>query len=253
MTPIPFAPGYEIDRQANVRRDGRPHAPFISGRGHLRLNMKIGGYATTRLLVRVVGETFWPGYMRRMKPTYLDGDPMNCRVDNLRWDGAFCDYPQLVPTDLMGTGIPPVPIDGSDGFLVHAEGYISRKGEPIVPTVCGKGALRASVRMRKGYSDGVTIGREVGRAFDPNYHPDKMLAHRDGNRFNCALSNLLWVPRSHYARGSPGSHRKTARLTEELVLRLRRGELTEQEAAEISGAAPETVYAARRGITWKHI
>lgn len=253
MKPVIFAPGYEVDRQGTVYRNGLPHPPLISKGGQLRVYFKLADGATCRLLSRVVGEAYFPNYSRRLKPVHLDGDLMNCRADNLRWDGLKVEPDLLLPTDLNHTGLQPKPLAGSDGYAVHAEGYISRKGKPLLPSVSVDGSLRLSIRMKRGHYDGVSVGREVGKAFDPNYREDLLLAFKDGNRINCALSNLRWVPRNHYAKGCPGAGRRTARLTDDLVLKLRSGELTPAQVMQMTGADQSTIWSARRGKTWTHI
>jgi hypothetical protein len=45
----------------------------------------------------------------------------------------------------------------------------------------------------------VRVARLVGRAFCPGYRKGLIPVYKDGDRHNCAASNLKWVPRSEIA------------------------------------------------------
>lgn len=253
MRDVPFAPGYKVDEQGGVWRGGVRQTPRLDAQGMPRVYFRReSGYNTVRLLARVVGEVYSPGYRRTYPPVFKDGDPTNCAVTNLEWVPTYPFPDRLLPADLTASGIAPREIAGSDGYAVHAEGYISRRGVPCWPYVDPSGVLRLGVKMKSHY-DGVSVGRVVGQHFDPNYRPELLLAHKDGDRLNCALSNLMWVDHHHYLVGAPKTRRRTTKLTDALVKRLRSGDLSVQEAVKLTGAAGPTISAAKRGRTWRHL
>jgi hypothetical protein len=42
-------------------------------------------YPTSAMVARLVAEVFCPDFHPKLRPTYLDGDPTNCRPHNLQW------------------------------------------------------------------------------------------------------------------------------------------------------------------------
>jgi DNA-binding XRE family transcriptional regulator len=86
--PAPGIEGFEVSDSGFVRRVGafRTLKPSMLDRGHLILQPQVEGKKRNLMVAHLVARAFLPP-----KPspkhvlTYNDGDPTNCRADNLRW------------------------------------------------------------------------------------------------------------------------------------------------------------------------
>lgn len=87
--------------------------------------------------------------------------------------------------------------------------------------------------------------------------------HFDGNKQNCAATNLLWgtckenaADRLRHGHHRVGSAVKNAKLTEAVVplirIRLANGEVPQSIATEL-GVSKAIIYQLKRGQTWKHV
>ena len=117
-------------------------------------------------------------------------------------------------------------------------------------------------KQRKNYS----VHRLVAEYFLPNPNNLTDVDHLDGNRMNPRVENLEWVSHQENisrakARGSyngryVGEKNPKARLTEEIVLKLRaeyaQG-VTIQEMVKKYGFAWNTIGNAVKGYTWAHL
>lgn len=91
-----------------------------------------------------------------------------------------------------------VHIPGYDGYYVSDLGNIKsdRSDSDLSPTVNQQGHLKVNL-MRHGLCVTRSVSHLVARSFlDRPERPDfNSLIHHDGNKLNCAASNLAWRPR----------------------------------------------------------
>lgn len=82
--PVLNFPKYEISNMGNVKRDGKQLRLFIV-KGYLAFNAVDGENRRKSMRVhREVAKAFSGNYPN-MLVRHLDGNPMNCRLDNLAW------------------------------------------------------------------------------------------------------------------------------------------------------------------------
>lgn len=81
--------------------------------------------------------------------------------------------------------------------------------------------------------------------------------HKDGDSGNNSLSNLEWAThsdnlkdRTGHGKLRIGAEHPKARLTEALVLALRRGDITPAQAAQQSGCSAASARRAKNGESW---
>lgn len=84
--------------------------------------------------------------------------------------------------------------------------------------------------------------------------------HNDGNRRNCALSNLRWDTRSanhsdKVAHGTAqrGEKANNVKLNDETVLAMRSAGLSAKQAAKLFGTSKTNAARILRGQTWRHL
>lgn len=80
-------PNYEISTQGSVRNKvtGRIVKPSKTKKGYLSLNLYRDGKSSSKLVHRLVAETFIPNPENKPTVDHLDRDKENNCVDNLRW------------------------------------------------------------------------------------------------------------------------------------------------------------------------
>lgn len=104
------------------------------------------------------------------------------------------------------------------------------------------------------------LGYMVLTTFDRDPREGEYVRHRDGDRENCAASNLYWGPRevtpSWLAGVARGSSHYSAKLTEKHVLAARRRARAGEAVADLArehGVSRYTMYCAVTGKTWRHL
>ena len=83
--PVLSVPGYEVSTFGRLRRGKELVTVGKPTNGHRVANVKVKGEYTTRRLSRLVGEAFCRTFRVALRVHYKDGDPANCRPDNLDW------------------------------------------------------------------------------------------------------------------------------------------------------------------------
>ena len=80
---------YEVSNLGRLRDKltKKPIKPRADAYGHLVFSAQCRDYVTTKRVARVVGESF--GQLRegnqKLRVSYKDGNPGNCRPENLEW------------------------------------------------------------------------------------------------------------------------------------------------------------------------
>lgn len=80
-------PNYEVSTQGIVRNKvtGRIVKPSKTRNGYLKVNLYVNGKSSSKLLHRLVAETFIPNTWDKPTVDHIDGDKENNYVENLRW------------------------------------------------------------------------------------------------------------------------------------------------------------------------
>lgn len=115
---------------------------------------------------------------------------------------------------------------------------------------------------RKGSKRTVNVHSIVARAFLGERPEGMEVNHRDGDRCNCAASNLEYVTSSenklhtfHLGRKPVGSAHHGAILNEEMVRRMKM-RLREERPGRVSrefGVNISTLYSIIHGKSWRHV
>lgn len=156
------------------------------------------------------------------------------------------------------------PLNGYGGlYSINKAGMIwsHRKNKYLTPSVNWCGYL--TVRLTKEYkrSKAPFVARLVALQFIPNPKNLPEVNHIDGNKKNNSAINLQWVSRAgsmqHAFDTGLHSHVGTKNtrciLREQDVIAIRKSALSVKELAIQYGVSPQTVYHAKKKISWGHI
>lgn len=104
------------------------------------------------------------------------------------------------------------------------------------------------------------VAHLVAEAFIGKRPPHKHVCHNDGNSFNDSASNIRYdTPLENnldkYSHGTMpiGEGHHAARLTDDVVIFIRKCNISDRKLAKILGVSKSTVRSARIGETWRHI
>ena len=227
-----FGYGLEVSSFGNVRRTGHdvfrfwngrcmierkrkettPH--FSKNRNRMIVQLRVNGKQKTMTLAPMVADAFVPnpkgaGFLR-----YRDGDPHNCRADNLEW---------VVPTQGEGWKEPhtmhldPIELPGEEwrhpdgidaGYEVSNFGRVRRIQRTIVHHTGTVQVLSPMILKYQKASRGMPVveitraGKRrhrspailVAKAFLPRPGPLTRLVHVNGNIWDNRTANLAWIP-----------------------------------------------------------
>ena len=152
-------------------------------------------------------------------------------------------------------------------YVIYEDGTVYGKRGKLKQRPNGDGYATITVG-KKGNRRSMSVHRLVAELFLPKPQSDEALEidHIDGNRMNPALSNLEWVTHSenirrahakgHYRGRYEGEKNPRARLTEALVISLRKSYRhgdTIMKLAKENGLPWNTVGNAVKGYTWRHL
>ena len=227
-----FGCGLEVSSFGNVRRTAHAIFRFHNGRGLVerkrpvtkpsfskRLNRMIvqvcvDGKRQMRRLAPMVAEAFVPNPKEAGVLRYRDGDPHNCRADNLEW---------VVPTHGEGWKAPPklhlAPIelpgeewrhpDGIDeGYEVSDFGRVRRIQRAVVHYTGTVQVMSPMILKYQKDARGMPIveitrdGKRrhrspallVAKTFLPKPGPLTRLVHLNGDAWDNRAANLAWIP-----------------------------------------------------------
>lgn len=112
----------------------------------------------------------------------------------------------------------------------------------------------------KSYAHQERVGYMVLTTFDRDPREGEYVRYKDGDRSNCAASNLYWGPRevtpSWLAGVARGASHYSAKLTEKDVLAARRRARAGAAMSDLAreyGVSRYTMYCAVTGKTWRHL
>lgn len=128
-------------------------------------------------------------------------------------------------------------------------GAISSTGYPTV-TLSGKGENGKHKQVHR-----LVMAAFIGPC------PDSMeVAHNDGVKTNCSLSNIRYDTRAGNIadRKIQGGHNMgetspLAKLTDSAVTAIRESDLSQSKLAAMHGVAQTTISFIKRGVTWRHL
>lgn len=146
----------------------------------------------------------------------------------------------------------------------NGEVWRNNKGTP-------SSLVRTHLHPRTGYlaftmsvhnqQKSVLLHRLVAIQYLPNPHDLPTVNHKDGNKVNCAVSNLEWSSYSANERHAFTTGLKTAlgasnnrsKLNEAQVLAIRASALGSRETAAMHGVSQGTINDIRSRVSWRHI
>ena len=97
--------------------------------------------------------------------------------------------PDPIPTGKWAT------VEGASRYQIYDCGTLMRGPIRIVAKPYkGRGSMTAAIRMDRDYQTTVTIVQLVGSAFCPDFRRGLYCHYKDGNKQNCAATNLRWLP-----------------------------------------------------------
>ena len=83
--PIVGWPKYEISSFGNVRREGRSVNPFPNNHGYLAFNVVDRSLRKMLRVHREIALAFIPNPENKTDVRHLDGNKLNCALDNISW------------------------------------------------------------------------------------------------------------------------------------------------------------------------
>lgn len=86
-----------------------------------------------------------------------------------------------------------LPVTGYEGiYQVSSEGYVTN-GRKVMKTYLNNNGYVCLKLVKEGKRTSVLLHRVVAEQFMPNPDNKPEVNHEDGNKENCALSNLSWM------------------------------------------------------------
>jgi hypothetical protein len=151
------------------------------------------------------------------------------------------------------------PLPNSD-YWISAEGILYRewmaKRRRLKCPLNVKGYRGAHLRFPDGSQRHAALHVLVLEAFVGPCPPGHETKFKDGDRTNCTLENLAWVPIRRAAFAAKGEQVRNVKLTETIVIEVRHraamGECVEHFAHEY-GMSPGGMRAVVNGAKWKHV
>ncbi len=166
-------------------------------------------------------------------------------------------------------------IPGADGYFVSDDGTLwSERPNPRLGFAAGEPHEMRLPVANHGYKlirlpfngtyRSVTVHQLVADAFlPPKPENHQEIRHLDGDKLNCAASNLAWGTRAQnqadavrHGTRCEGSRNNLSKLTEGDVVRVRTliaDGLTNTQIATQFGVTRSPIWAIRNGKTWKHV
>lgn len=102
-----------------------------------------------------------------------------------------------------------------------------------------------------------TARRKMAKQLGRELSSDEHVHHRDGDHHNNDLANLVVLParehQHHHHLGksiNAGEANQNAKLTREVVAKIRSSDLTQQELAELYGVHRQAISKIRRSLRW---
>ncbi len=166
------------------------------------------------------------------------------------------------------------PIPGYPHYYVSKEGYVwsEKRGYKTKPYFDFGQWLKPQlfnsyltvVLSNNGQQKRFKIHRLVLETYLGPRPPDHFACHKDGDKFNNCLSNLVWGTRKESSgfsrknrRWARGEMINTSKLTETQVRKikklLRSGKYTQTEIGKMYGVTSSAIYRIDSGRNWKHV
>lgn len=161
------------------------------------------------------------------------------------------------PKAEVDTGDPDVQqIPWAKRYYAHRDGRIT-KGKDGVPLkrYFHKNLRRVTVWFQDNNRSGAprTVGRVIGECFCDDYHEDRILVFKDGDRNNLAADNLAFLPKSKTTVALKGAAHYASKLDEAAVREIRFSDMPREAAMEKYGITKTYYYHIRNGLRWKHV
>lgn len=132
-------------------------------------------------------------------------------------------------------------------------------GQSLSAIVGSRGYLVVNLSCN-GRRTQVFVHKLVLEAFSGPRPKGLEACHNDGDRLNCALSNLRWDTRSSnhgdkvaHGTAQRGERANNVKLTDELVLAMRSSGLPAKKASKRFGTSKTNAARILRGQTWRHL
>jgi len=143
-------------------------------------------------------------------------------------------------------------IEGHPSSEVSNLGRVRKNG--VVKRITGTATQRRVVYLiEKGDQTTASVSRLVGAAFCPDFREWLRPLYLDGDKRNCAASNLRWVTASEIAFRPIGELQGGSKLTAKDVKFIRRSKKPLAVLAKKYNVTRSAISDARRRESWKHI
>ncbi len=146
-----------------------------------------------------------------------------------------------------------------DRYVVHPAGVALKKQRVLAQGFCAAGYARVSLH-KYGRSTTHLVSRMVAMAFAPNDLGLPQAAHRNGNKKDNSVANLVWATQSDNEahKVAHGTHRRggrhpLARLSADDVARIRSSQLPKKELAAAAGVSVAHINQIKAGRRWAHV
>lgn len=202
----------------NVHLEGKIMNLCPDGNGYIKVNLFDNGRTEQRLLGRMVAEAFLvrPDGVQRIR--YKNGNPSDCRVENIKWARKKSDrhLEKRDKVDLPGEVWRD--IHGYESlYQISNMGRVYSKPRPssrvgILRQVSGLNGYLNVTLCKNGKSTQCPIHRLVAEHFVENPHPDEWdcVNHRDEDKHNNVSTNLEWCTTSYNASYGTATERRIA-------------------------------------------
>lgn len=173
---------------------------------HLCYTFVQDGITYNKAIRYLVAEQFIPNSEGKKYVIYLDGNPLNCSVENLAWSDTKTYLQQAAPTSTEDTIW--YPWEESSKYDINKAGQMrNHETFKILKPIKARDGYLYYCPVINGKVKRVAAHICVAKQFIPNPEHKKVVNHKDENRTNCHIDNLEWVTHKENSNHATSSER----------------------------------------------
>lgn len=150
-------------------------------------------------------------------------------------------------------------VEGFPGYAVSSKGYVlNQRGEKMAHHTDDRG-YKSVVLYKGGKPNFHYVHQLVADSFLDNPDNKPFVNHKDGDKSNCAVDNLIWADEAEntqhafdnkLATGPKGEKNGMHKLTKSKVERIRKSKKPGKDLANLYDVDPSTISLIKQGKRW---